>query len=210
MALIPLFATGTVELGVQLPPNQTVWAVAKLISSEANFPENYEDRLNAGKKPGDFDPNRFFFVLKHLSMEPGFVLDYVYAYDYAGGYPLLYALRSGAQPIGSSVSPEEARPAPDPFLHVRTDGTPEGFFELTVLRIMGEQFYLFWHANYNDLVPLCGKVKPVDKTATVSLLIFTKWGGRSRETYEYQRSFPHKLMKYDSKVLFHYNCRVEF
>lgn len=175
------------------------------------------------------------------------MLDYVYAYDYAGGYPLLYALRSGAQPIGSPMSPDGAKPAPDPFLHVRTDGTPEGFFELTVLRIMGEQFYLWWHANYNDLVPVCGKktllysvlqfhlfctpedlwesikmsvyipraetkpnVKLGDKTATVSLLTFTKWGGLSRRTYEYQRSFPHKLMKYDREVLVRYSCGVEF
>lgn len=147
LVLIPLnaMASGKVvmELGVQLPPNPTVMKMAKLISSEAKLPEDWEERLNAGKKPGDFDPNRFFSVLKRLSMEPGFLLDYVYAYDYAGGYPLLYALRSGAQPIGSPVSPEVERPAPDPFLHLRTDGTPKSFFELTVLRIMGEQFYLW-------------------------------------------------------------------
>jgi hypothetical protein len=37
------------------------------------------------------------------------------------------------------------------------DGTPQGFFQLALLRIMGGQFYLSWHANYNDHTVVCDK-----------------------------------------------------
>jgi hypothetical protein len=41
---------------------------------------------------GDFDPNAYFPVLRHLSMKPGYTLDYVYHYmDHFGGNPCLYA-----------------------------------------------------------------------------------------------------------------------
>jgi len=38
---------------------------------------------------------------------------------------------------------------------IKIDGTNEGFFEYTVLQMLGEQFYLFWHANYNDADIIC-------------------------------------------------------
>lgn len=33
---------------------------------------------------------------------------------------------------------------------IRIDGTAEGFFEFVTLRIMGKQFNLWWHSNYDD------------------------------------------------------------
>jgi hypothetical protein len=39
------------------------------------------------------------------------------------------------------------------YIHV--DDTKEGFFEYTVLQIMGGQFYLFWHALYDDTKIIC-------------------------------------------------------
>jgi hypothetical protein len=35
------------------------------------------------------------------------------------------------------------------------DGTEEGFFEYIVLQVLGGQFYLWWHANYNDTRIIC-------------------------------------------------------
>ena len=33
--------------------------------------------------------------------------------------------------------------------------TEQGFFEYLVLNIMGGQFYLSWHANYDDIMIIC-------------------------------------------------------
>ena len=79
LSIHPLDAGPQWELGSQSPAEQTVKAMVELLAAEAKFPdpEDYHLRLDTGKKPGDFDPNRFFSVLTHLSMEPGFLLEYV-------------------------------------------------------------------------------------------------------------------------------------
>ena len=50
---------------------------------------------NPVKTGSEFDVMDYFSVLDHLSMQPGYVLDYVYHYDGMGGYPVLYARPSG-------------------------------------------------------------------------------------------------------------------
>jgi hypothetical protein len=104
----------------------------------------------------EFDPNLYFTILDHLSMEPGYILDYVYVYDFLGGYPVLYARPQNQSPYRTYeeliVSPQ----ASDSYLdHVQADGTEESYFQYVVLDIMGRQFYLFWHANYNDTRIVC-------------------------------------------------------
>lgn len=104
----------------------------------------------------DFDVNQYFTVLNRLSPEPGWTLDYAYAYSQLGGSPVLYARRIWSVPILTHSAYRNTRPETDAtgqpeFLrHVRVDGTPEGFVQLAVLHVMAHQFYLFWHANYND------------------------------------------------------------
>jgi hypothetical protein len=104
----------------------------------------------------DFNVNQYFTVLNRLSPEPGWTLDYVYAYSQLGGSPVLYARRIWSVPILTHSAYRNAKPETDigeqpEFLrHVRADGTPVGFVQLAVLHIMANQFYLFWHANYND------------------------------------------------------------
>jgi hypothetical protein len=39
--------------------------------------------------------------------------------------------------------------------HISVDGTEQGYFEFVALNIMARQFYLDWHANYNDTVIVC-------------------------------------------------------
>ena len=43
--------------------------------------------------------------------------------------------------------------------HVSTDGSDESFIELATLRVVADQFYLFWHALYNDSTPVLTKEK---------------------------------------------------
>jgi hypothetical protein len=35
------------------------------------------------------------------------------------------------------------------------DDTPEGYVQMVVLDVMGAQFYLHWHAGYNDFQVIC-------------------------------------------------------
>lgn len=112
---------------------------------------------DAERAEGDFDVGLYFTVLDRLSMEQGQVLDYVYDYEEIGGSPILYAREAAATPYKNYseylAAEEAAEPAEreDYYLrHIETDGSPEGFFQLALLLIQGEQFYQFWHANYND------------------------------------------------------------
>jgi hypothetical protein len=51
-----------------------------------------------GRLPGEFDPNAYFGVLKHLLMSDDLVLDFVYFLDFWGGRPFLYARQKTAEP----------------------------------------------------------------------------------------------------------------
>ncbi len=108
---------------------------------------------------GLFDPNQLLEVLDHLSLRPGYTLDFVYANDGLGGYPILYA-RPTTEPPYPDVEAFEtamagcdggAGTSPCNYLnYVIADGTQKGYFQWILLRMMGDQFYLFWHANYHD------------------------------------------------------------
>jgi len=109
------------------------------------------------KTGGEFDVMQYFSVLDHLSMQPDYVLDYVYHYDGMGGYPVLYA-RPASQPPYASEADLTASGGGTSYLDsVTTDDTPAGFFQFVVLAMMGNQFYLSWHANYNDSLIVCDK-----------------------------------------------------
>ena len=116
------------------------------------------------QREGEFDANETFSVLSHTSMEPGYVLDYVYFFEFSGGEPLLYARPVDQAPYLTYAEFDAATgitissPQRDGYLeHVRVDGTGEGFFELALFHLMGDQFYLFWHAGYNDDTAVCDR-----------------------------------------------------
>jgi hypothetical protein len=136
-------------------------------------PSKIPDNLthgNSGKTGGEWDANTIFSQLKHLSIEDGYVLDYVYDFNGSGGSPVLYVRPAGAAPYSTYDQFTEAANSYTPpenditavwFVmgqktgvygnKIKIDGTREGYFEYTVLQLLGEQFYLFWHANYNDI-----------------------------------------------------------
>ena len=128
------------------------------------------------------DPPDYFSVLTHLRMQEGHVLDYVYRTVPLGGLPVLYARPENRVPLHSYDQLVQDIATGDVSLHseyggmnlpradefrrpghvwqrwlsfVRTDGTADGFFELAVLRTLGTQFCLAWHANYDDHRPVC-------------------------------------------------------
>ncbi len=123
--------------------------------------------MNGETIPDKFDANRYFTVLDKLQLEPGFVLDWVYANRGIGGYPVLYARSGDAAPFGdytayagfpanarepSSVTAEDwARLRYGYLEKIRAEDSPEGFFQLVVLRLLGDRFLLNWHEYYNEI-----------------------------------------------------------
>lgn len=116
---------------------------------------------DAGKSGEEFDINQYFTVLTHLSVETGYVLDYVYFYDSGDSWPIIYARQKEEGPYAnhSQYLEENALGEPDnEYLeHVETDGSAEGYFEWVLLAVQGDQFYLGWHANYADTTVLCNR-----------------------------------------------------
>jgi len=158
-------AAGSADLGC-------AEAVAGLrgLTAGLEIPENLltETALENGS---EFDPNAYFDVLTHLSMEPGYTLDFVYTYDWMGGYPTLLARPAGDPPY---LQWADAPAAAEYYMdHIVVDGTPEGFLQLALLDMLGQQFYLWWHANYNDWQVICSQA---DVRATVHALAGSDFG----------------------------------
>jgi hypothetical protein len=104
--------------------------------------------------PGDFDANTYFTVLDHLTLPEGYVLDYVFSYISEGDKPFLYVRQADTPPY-TEFPMEWRNNVPDYLDSVLTDDTPEGYMQLVALDVMGEQFYLAWHAFYNDIRIVC-------------------------------------------------------
>ncbi len=110
----------------------------------------------------DFDVNAYFAVLGHLSVEPGWVIDYLYRMNGMGGGPFIYARPIDRPPYASFDEYAAATAgevsegaggrdyASEYLRHIEVDDTQEGYFQLVALRTMADQFYLYWHAGYND------------------------------------------------------------
>jgi hypothetical protein len=161
-------------------------------------PEHFM-KPNATRTGGEFDAHSYFTVLKHIQMQEGYVLDYVYAYRNLGGHPILYARRTEQTRYATEadfkdairarahldevekayeeyrtalqetddLDPERLATADDRLEerladfpnheywewyleHVQIDGSKEGYLEFVALHLLGDQFYLYWHANYHD------------------------------------------------------------
>jgi hypothetical protein len=149
------------------PRQATVDAFAAL-TTNLKYPEHFTKGISSRVKD-DFDVNSYFSVLTHLSMEPGYVLDYIYHSDGLGGKPLIYARRSTQPPyptydeflnaVGGSeqFSFEFLEHSKDYLKHIRIDNATDGFFEFVLLSTMGDEFYLSWHGGYNDVRIVCDR-----------------------------------------------------
>jgi len=106
-----------------------------------------------------FDPNQLVSALPHLTLRQGYTLDFVYYYDEMGGRPFLYAREEISKPFETYEAFQAASDACyateegldcDYLDFIEGDGSEEGYFQWVLLKMMGNQFYLFWHAGYND------------------------------------------------------------
>lgn len=127
------------------------------LKEDLEWPDHLMEE-NAVRTEADFDINDYFTVLDRLSVEEGYKLDYVYQYDGMGGYPVLYTYPADQEPLltyaGYSEKYSEATPR-DYLERIVIEDTPEGYLQAAILDVTGRQFYLFWHANYNDWRIIC-------------------------------------------------------
>src|SRR5687767_6682105 len=114
--------------------------------------------LDTGIKLGDeFDVNQYFTVLDHVSMREGYMLNYVYISESLGGSPLLYARPESQAPYASMADIPANTQLPDFREYLEIEDVEHGYFEYVVLNTMANQFYLDWHALYNDMEIVCNK-----------------------------------------------------
>ncbi len=158
--------TGSVT-GAIACPEATISAIAALQAGD--IPEYFQQE-DAEKRGGEIDVMDYFTVLEHVSVEPSYVIDYVYRFDGMGGSPVLYARKADEPAYRNFSEYERARSAEeDTWLnHVQADGSREGYLELAVLSIMAGQFYLFWHAGYNDTEIICSAAKLEDVVSSAA------------------------------------------
>ena len=128
-----------------------------------------EHLLLTGEKRGDeFDVSQYFEVLNHISMQEGYALDYVYRNDGLGGYPLLYARPVDQTPFASTADFPEDTEWQNFHQYLEIEDTEQGYFEYVVMDLLANQFYLFWHANYNDTLIVCNRQQVYDVVAQVN------------------------------------------
>jgi hypothetical protein len=92
----------------------------------------------------EFNIMRIFEFLDHLSMLPGYQLAYSYYYQSSfAGNPTLYACEA---PFYGT--PDSTNCHRNHLYYVVTDGSELGYLQFILLYVMGDQFYIYWHADY--------------------------------------------------------------
>jgi hypothetical protein len=120
-----------------------------------DIPQSLE---KTGVKSADaFDANSYFKVLTHISMQDGYALDYVYQVDGLGAYPLLYARPVDQTPYASMEDVPANTDLGNFRDHLVIEDVEDGYFEYALMDMLAGQFYLVWHANYNDTEIVCNR-----------------------------------------------------
>ena len=165
----------------------TVDSVVKLWESCSSVGISQRSGKTQSEKPSMkelrncMDPQKLLALLSRLSMQLGYCLDFVVEEGGLGSSPVFYSRKTDAEPLDSFKSlinslpvkeSESARKRESALRdkHVLssygglycqerllTDGSEEGFFQLTVFCLMGDEFLLQWHALYHDQRIICTK-----------------------------------------------------
>ena len=127
-----------------------------------------ESLAQSAKTGVRFDANQYFTVLDQLHPDAGLVLDWTFWDRGSGGLPVLYMRESGAVPFAdygayaaqaTNAAANGVPPAGDAKESLRfgylekihAENSPEGFFQLAALRLLGDRFHLSWHEYYNEI-----------------------------------------------------------
>ncbi len=158
-----LFSACQIESTPSSPPGldcTTIVDGMHALRAGLSIPDHFMDEVPV-RTGSEFDPNQYFTVLTHLSMPPGMTLDYVYHRDWLGAFPILYARPLDQPRFAIEADLAAAGASTDYLASVQTDDSPQGYFEWVALGIMGNQFYLYWHANYNDIQIVCDRQQAI-------------------------------------------------
>lgn len=109
------------------------------------------------KEGGEFDANDYFNATPNLSMQEGYVLDYIYGLDSLGSFPTLVARPADLPPYKSSKDLPVDSEFTDYWKYMEVNDNEQGYFEYASFLLLADQFYLVWHANYNDLGIVCNR-----------------------------------------------------
>jgi hypothetical protein len=122
-------------------------------------PDDIPEHLwEKGIKNGDeFWVDDYFKVLPHISMRSGYELEYVYFVASGGSQPFLYALPKNKQPYASIDDVPDINELGDYRQYLEIEDVEQGYFEYVVMSVMASQFYLGWHAGYNDIEIVCNQ-----------------------------------------------------
>jgi hypothetical protein len=101
-------------------------------------------------------------------MQEGYILDYIYQNDSLGSYPWVYAHPVDGPRYTSAADVPEGLQLPEFREHLQVEDVEQGYFEYVVLDIMARQFYLYWHANYNDTEIVCNRQRVNEIVSQVS------------------------------------------
>ncbi|MBU1692680.1 MAG: hypothetical protein KJ726_05040 [Verrucomicrobia bacterium] len=172
-ALVGLIAWRDAQAQADFPAQQIVDSLVALQPSRGG--KQMMELMRTGTATNKFDVNRYFAVLNALRPENGCVLDWVYwRRGGMGGLPVLYAKRTNEAPYvsfenyvalstnASFGKTERELKANDDFFFgyldkVHAEDSPQGFFELIVLRLIGDRFHLFWHEWYSETALVCSR-----------------------------------------------------
>lgn len=198
-----------------------------------------ERRETGPRMPGEFDPNLYMTALSHLRLQTGYVLDFTYIAFGSGGRPAVYARRVDDLQIAdanSVITYSEQHPLSE-FLLV--DDSPESWFDLTAFLVLAGQFYLYWHALYNDirfvtspdeLARILGSLEDLQTSkkdeamkfdprvlvsmeeshVAVTYCAFSSWHGFLQLRTTYQRHPPHRILKGEQVAEIPYDCGIRF
>jgi hypothetical protein len=209
--------------------------------------------LSSGSLPGSsnkdsprlegwFDVNDYFKVLNHLNVQSGYTLEYFYREETNGGRPFLYARKIDRKPHATLSDLDKYWGLKDPYKYldyIGIDNTEEGYFQFIALRILGGQFYIFWHSAYQNRDLICShsglesiiarnselpletqnKARQLDlaprvelnsDTAIVRVITFATYGGFTEETYTIKREFPHNIIDIKTNKLIPFSSSTRF
>ncbi len=175
-ARVPIPTSTAISTATETPAPPTATqaatsACAEIVTALAKIqPDKIPEHLlkTGVRQADDFDANKYFEVLTHLSMQAGYALDYVYEADSLGGFPLLYARPVDQAPYASMEDVPAERKLPDYLKYVEVEDVEQGYFEYVVMNLMAGRFYLSWHANYNDTQIVCNRQAVEDIIASIN------------------------------------------
>lgn len=123
--------------------------------SNALYPQPI-DRQSAA-----YEPMHYFALLSHLQPPPGRVLDWLYVKG-ANGWPFLYwrNAEAPAHTHADQLNHEPGRRHGEDLQQaitepVQTDGSPEGWVQLVLFRLLAGNTMLRWHAATKSVTLIC-------------------------------------------------------